>query len=113
MDWLNETFDLAAIASAAGLAGSGGATLLALMFAGKIVKLVIKLIFTAIFTGIGFYFLLGWLGFEIVPKETSTAAISPAGENFAPMSGAPARTASNEDQGDKVIVVKSPFRRGG
>ena len=77
-----------------------------------------------VLTGVGFYFLLGFLGFEIVPKE-EVSATAPANrsamfksESFLPdaesselAGAAPERTEARED--DKRIVIKSPFRRGG
>lgn len=127
MDWFNEMFDLAAVASGAGLAGGGGAAILAWSIKGAIMRFIARTLITAVLTGIGFYFLLGWLGFEIVPKDEVAAAPAPRAsvfaqsERFLPgetapagdeLAGAAPETAS-EDTGERRIVVSSPFRRGG
>lgn len=124
MDWFNEVFDLAAVASGAGLAGGGGAAILAWSIKGAIMRFIARTLFTAVLTGIGFYFLLGWLGFEIVPKDdvttaarsTNMSAMSAPGSSFLAqdaspeLDGAPTQKA---DDDQKTIIVKSPFRRGG
>ncbi|WP_084417981.1 hypothetical protein [Henriciella litoralis] len=124
MEWFNELFDLSAVAGGAGLAGGGGAAVIAWLVRGAILRFIVRILFTAVLTGVGFYFLLGFLGFEIVPKE-EVAATAPANrsaafrnESFLPQAdrselagAAPERTEARED--DKRIVIKSPFRRGG
>ena len=65
----NELFDLAAVASGAGLAGGGTSALLAMAVSGAIRRFIVRLLMTAVLTGVGFYLLLGWLGFEIVPRD--------------------------------------------
>ncbi|MEE2877667.1 MAG: hypothetical protein VX593_01560 [Pseudomonadota bacterium] len=119
MDIFNEVFDLAAVASGAGLAGGGGAAVLAWMVKGAILRFIVRTLVTAIITGVGFYFLLGFLGFQIVPSE-EVAASSPASrmamdessDTFLPQNSqpVPAQTA-NADDGKTRLVVKSPFRR--
>ena len=118
MDWFNEVFDLAAVASGAGLAGGGGAAILAWTVKGAIVRFIVRTLATAVITGIGFYFLLGALGFQIVPED-QVAATPPAGrmaidetsDSFSPQAVRPED--AKEDDGKTTIVVKSPFRRGG
>ena len=124
MDWFNEVFDLAAVASGAGLAGGGGAAILAWSIKGAIMRFIVRILFTAVLTGIGFYFLLGWLGFEIVPKDDVTAAarsgsmsaMSAPGNSFLAQDASPELEGAPVQQADddqKTIIVKSPFRRGG
>lgn len=124
MDWFNEVFDLAAVASGAGLAGGGGAAILAWSIKGAIMRFIARTLFTAVLTGIGFYFLLGWLGFEIVPKDDVTtaarsgsmSAMSAPGSSFLAQDASPELDGAPTPQADddqKTIIVKSPFRRGG
>ena len=72
----------------------------------------------------GFYFLLGWLGFEIVPKDDVTtaarsgsmSAMSAPGSSFLAQDASPELDGAPTPQADddqKTIIVKSPFRRGG
>ncbi len=121
MDWFNEVFDLAAVASGAGLAGGGGAAMLAWTIKGAIMRFIVRTFITAVLTGIGFYFLLGFLGFQIVPEEE--VALSPPGgsarldrssDTFSPQSTRPelAGEPARAEDGRTTIVVKSPFRRG-
>lgn len=122
MDWFNELFDLAAVASGAGLAGGGGAAVLAWTIKGAIMRFIIRTLVTAVLTGVGFYFLLGFLGFQIVPSDevaatppSSSMAFDDTDNTFRPqgtrpeLAGEPEQAAEDE----KRIVVKSPFRRGG
>ena len=119
MEWFNEMFDLAAIASGAGLAGGGGAAAIAWTIKGAIVRFIIRTLATAIITGIGFYFLLGALGFQIVPEDEVAAttpstgmAFDDSGDTFRPQSGTE-RAEAAEDDGKTRIIVKSPFRKDG
>lgn len=120
MDWFNEVFDLAAVASGAGLAGGGGGAILAWMVRGAILRFIVRTIITAALTGVGFYFLLGVLGFQIVPED-DVAASGPArfgetSDTFLPQGASPelaGEPAETGDRDDKRIIVKSPFRRGG
>lgn len=125
MNWFNEVFDLAAVASGAGLAGGGGAAILAWSIKGAIMRFIVRTIITALLTGIGFYVLLGWLGFEIVPKDEVVAAPSASvharSEGFLPQGtsqelagAAPKRDAIEraDDQDARRIAVKSPLRGG-
>lgn len=131
MEWFNEMFDLAAVASGAGLAGGGGAAILAWSIKGAIMRFIARTLITAVLTGIGFYFLLGWLGFEIVPRDEVAAAPAPRASVFAQsdsfmpaerpaagdeLAGAGPETGeetAEEDRDERRIVVSSPFRRGG
>lgn len=119
MDWFNEVFDLAAVASGAGLAGGGGAAVVAWTIKGAIVRFIVRTLATAVITGIGFYFLLGALGFQIVPEDevaaagpSSRMAMDESSDTFQPQ-GAGAAEKAGEDEGQTKIIVKSPFRRGG
>ena len=122
MDWFNEMFDLAAVASGAGLAGGGGAAVLAWTIKGAIIRFIVRTIVTAVLTGIGFYFLLGFLGFQIVPSDqvaatppSNSMAFDDSDDVFRPQSTRPELQGGNasSEEDDKRIVVKSPFRRGG
>ncbi|WP_084396736.1 hypothetical protein [Henriciella aquimarina] len=123
MEWFNEVFDLAAVASGAGLAGGSGAAIVAWTIRGAIMRFIVRTLVTALITGIGFYFLLGALGFQIVPEE-ETAAPRPGGmaamdessDTFLPQGASPqldGAPAEETDDGKKTIIVKSPFRRDG
>ncbi|MEZ5938179.1 MAG: hypothetical protein R3C52_08160 [Hyphomonadaceae bacterium] len=116
---MGEGFDLAAVASAAGLGGSAVAGIGAVMFfRGLIMRILAQIVVTAVLTGVGFLALLSFLGFEIVPKEQATAAAE------SPMvidglvrpqsvpSGEATQSAAAEDDGQthKVYAVKSPWR---
>lgn len=100
--------DLAAIASGAGLLGGGTSTILALMIGGKIVRFIVRTILTAALTGIGFYFLLGALGFRIVPAE-EVAAVRPQGEGFVGIESVAATVPT--EPGKTTYVINSPFRK--
>ncbi|MGB3625762.1 MAG: hypothetical protein WA989_08035 [Henriciella sp.] len=122
MDWFNELFDLAAVASGAGLAGGGGAAMLAWTIKGAIMRFIVRTLITAVLTGVGFYFLLGFLGFQIVPSDevaatspSSRIALDETSDTFSPQSTRPelAGAPDKEAEGEKRIIVKSPFRRGG
>lgn len=114
MSLFNEVFDLATVAAGAGLAGGGGSAMVAWMVSGMILRFIIRTVLTALLTGVGFYFLLGFLGFEIVPKAESdnrAAMRKSVGDTvFAPQA-LPAETAQNEAETGRTLVVKSPFRR--
>ena len=118
MDWFNEMFDLAAIASGAGLAGGGGAAAIAWTIKGAIVRFIIRTLATAVITGIGFYFLLGALGFQIVPEDEIAAtsgnrmALDETSDTFQPQASRE-RAEAAEDDGKTRIIVKSPFRKDG
>lgn len=72
MEWFNEVFDLAAVASGAGLLGGAAGTGIAVVFSGVIMKFLARIAVTAIMTGVGYLALLNWLGFEIIPPEDLT-----------------------------------------
>jgi hypothetical protein len=114
-----EGFDLAAVASAAGMGGSAVAAVsAAVIFKGLLMRIITQVIVTAALTGVGFLALLSFLGFEIVPKDEPVAAFSapaPDGsESFSVQSvPAPGSTAEAEpDDGKRTFAVKSPFRKG-
>ncbi len=115
MEWFNQVFDLAAVASGAGLAGGAGSTAIALAFSGAIIRFIMRTLLTALLTGAGFIFLLDWLGFEIVAGE-ELAARAPVGdgrfatETFTGPDGEPLERAEIP-QGDRVYVINSPFRK--
>ena len=44
------------------------------MIRGAIMRFIVRTLITALLTGIGFYILLGVLGFQIVPAEESASA---------------------------------------
>ncbi len=115
MEWFNQIFDLAAVASGAGLAGGAGSTAIALAFSGAIVRFVMRTVLTALLTGVGFVFLLDWLGFEIVSSEELAARAPVEGgvfgaESFTGPDGAAGQQAEIA-QGERVYVINSPFRR--
>jgi hypothetical protein len=124
MEWFNELTDLSAVAAISGLVGGAGGTGLVAMFVtGAVIKFVLRTVLTAILTGVGFYFMLDFLGFQIISKEevASTAPIersfgdvqpsfSPAGVGKS--SPLQEKIQKAEADGDRVIVVRSPFRRG-
>lgn len=123
MDWFNEVFDLAAVASGAGLAGGGGAAVVAWMIRGALMRFIVRTLVTAALTGVGFYLLLGVLGFQIVPED-ELAAARPAGaaqlgetsDTFLPQAAGPELAGAPPDESgeaERRIVVRSPFRRGG
>lgn len=125
MEWFNELFDLSAVAAISGLVGGAGGTGLVAMFVtGAVIKFVLRTVLTALLTGIGFYFMLDFLGFQIVSKE-EVAAVAPVERSYGEIqpSFSPAMTPKQaetqkkiedaEAEGDRVIVVRSPFRRGG
>ena len=94
--------DLAAVASSAGLLGGGTSTLVALMIGGKILRFIIRTLLTAALTGVGFYFLLGWLGFKIVPANDVAAL-----PNSSELVGI---ERVEEDDDSTRYVIQSPFR---
>lgn len=122
MDWFNELFDLAAVASTAGLGGGVISAIVVKAFSGAILKFLVRIFATAVLTGIGFYYLLGFLGFEIVPRSEVAAAApnqSPSvyarSETYLPGASDEAASSSSETQEaerDRHLVVSSPFRRG-
>ena len=115
MESLGEGFDLAAVASAAGLGGGAtGTAAAALAFKGWIMKFVVRTLITALFTGVGFFYLLGALGFEIVASDQVAGATPPAmsrGLVGTESASAPPDAAPIE-QGEttKRYAVSSPFR---
>lgn len=107
---MSEGFDLAAVASAAGLGGSAVAAIGAMVFfKGLLLRILSQIIVTAALTGVGFLALLNVLGFEIVPRDAPVVSMSaPGSDNFSVQS-VPAEPV---DDGKKTYAVKSPFRRG-
>lgn len=128
MEFLQNIFgngtDLAAVASGAGLFGGGVSTLAALMISGTIQRFILRTLLTAVLTGVGFLFLLDYLGFEIVPPEDLKQSM-PFGQSYDNQSmlmerSAPAgedkpeQQAQNDEDRNKSgapirYVVKSPF----
>lgn len=99
--------DLAAVASSAGLLGGGTSTLIALAIGGKILKFVIRTVLTALLTGVGFYFLLGWLGFKIVPAEDVAGL-----PNASDLVGIERVDEDKDDDTRRRYVIQSPLRDG-
>lgn len=129
MDWYNELFDLAAVASGAGLLGGAGAAGVAAFISGAIMRFLLRTLLTAALTGVGFLALLYYLGFEIVPRDEVAAAPAATetrdpGGVFSPQMLPDGATGENgetetaeadpgeEKAGRRVLVVKSPFRSG-
>lgn len=100
-----EGVDLAALASGAGLFGGGASTALAVMISGAIKRFLFRTFMTAVLTGVGFLFLLDFLGFEIVPPE-DFANTFPFSESF---SGEEA-SGGNGNDNERRYVIRSPFR---
>jgi hypothetical protein len=106
-------FDLAAVASAAGLGGSAiGAVGALVFFKGFVMRVLSQVVVTAALTGVGFLALLNVLGFQITPKPPVAAAemVAPSGaENFSVQS---VPTAPPPEEGvTKTFYVQSPFRK--
>lgn len=128
MEWLQEILggptDLAAVASGAGLFGGGASTVLVAAFSGAVKRFLIRIVTTAIITGVGFLVLLNYLGFEIVPPEElrdqfpfsqSTTSSPPVGsQSFdgGMVQEQASRSAAPQEQ-KRVYVMKSPFRKDG
>lgn len=113
-----ESFDLAAVASAAGLGGGAVSALTAaIVFKGLIVRFFAQMLMTTALTGAGFLALLHFLGFEIVPRDDVQpfSAIPGMSDSFqaqsAPQNEATRRAAEAEREGAPIYYVKSPFRR--
>jgi len=115
MDWFNEIFDLAAVASAAGLFGGATSTVAAVAVSGVVLKFILRTLVTAAVTGVGFFFLLDWLGFEIVATEEAPApfrqGVLESGERFQ-AERMPPEGAAKQDASETVYVIRSPFRGG-
>ena len=110
---MNGEYDLAAIASAAGLGGGAVSSVAAVMvFKGVIMRIITQLILTTVLTGVGFIVLLNVLGFQIVPRDDIAVAApqSVVSENFSTQSVQP-QTVEAPPSGEKVYYVKSPFRK--
>lgn len=120
-----ESFDLAAVASAAGLGGGAvSAITAAIVFKGVIIRFLAQMLMTTALTGAGFLALLHFLGFEIVPKDEAQPFGSLSGvvqpqagvsDSFqvqtAPQSEAARRVEEAEREGAPIYYVKSPFRK--
>lgn len=107
---MNEGFDLAAVASAAGLGGSAVAAIGAMVFfKGILMRIISQVIVTAALTGVGFLALLNVLGFEIVPRDQGVASVAAPGSDTFSTQSVPAEPV---DDGKKTYAVKSPFRKG-
>ncbi len=111
---MNGEYDLAAIASAAGLGGGAVSSVAAVMvFKGVIMRIITQLILTTVLTGVGFVVLLNVLGFQIVPRDNIAAASPPvmAGDSFSTQSVQPQTAEAPAASGEKVYYVQSPFRK--
>ena len=116
MEQLQDIFgngiDLAAVASGAGLMGGGVSTAFVMMISGAFKRFIVRTLLTAVLTGVGFLFLLDYLGFEIVPPEAFRAETPYQGQSFdAPGSAgdqSQQRSAAN-DPDKRVYYVSSPF----
>lgn len=110
-----ESFDLAAVASAAGLGGGAiSAITAAIVFKGIIIRFFAQMLMTTALTGAGFLALLHFLGFEIVPKDEAVpyGAFTPQSSDSFQAQSAPVERAEREAEreGAPVYYVKSPFR---
>lgn len=103
-----EGFDLAALASGAGLFGGGASALAVAFFRGVIIRFIVRVLVTALLTGVGFLFLLDYLGFEIVPPEEYQDQF-PFSQSLDESHNRSAR----EDDNDRKIILRSPYRRHG
>ena len=126
MEWLQEILggptDLAAVASGAGLFGGGASTVLVAAFSGAVKRFLIRIVSTAIITGVGFLLLLNYLGFQIIPPEELQDQF-PFSQSTAPPMGSQSfdggtiqeqasRSAEPKEQ-KRVYVMTSPFRKDG
>lgn len=99
-----EGFDLAAIASGAGLFGGGASAALAWMVSGAIMKFFLRTILTAVLTGGGFLFMLHYLGFQIVPPENLQNSF-PFGQNYEAVGEANTNSKTAKDDSDKSCQI--------
>ncbi len=106
-------FDLAAVASGAGLLGGGTSTMIALAIGGRFLRFIVRTFLTAALTGVGFYFLLGALGFQIVPKTDTASAGKPEWAEGLAGTESARRAAENDPDGERTYYISSPFRRDG
>lgn len=106
-DLFGGSVDLAALASGAGFFGGSASAIAVAFFRGAIVRFVIRTITTALLTGIGFLFLLDFLGFEIIPPEEYRDEFQ-FGQNL----DSDQRAADDEDN-HRRIIIHSPYRRHG
>ncbi|MBI1340396.1 hypothetical protein GC169_09360 [bacterium] len=113
---MGEGFDLAAIASAAGLGGGGVSALAAVvMFKSFIARFLMQTLLTAVLTGVGFVVLLNSLGFEIVPRPEVVDVqvermVTPQGLAQPESMSIPAPSSEPSDT-RRSYYVKSPFRK--
>lgn len=125
MEWLQEILggptDLAAVASGAGLFGGGASTVLVAAFSGAVKRFLIRIVSTAIITGVGFLVLLNYLGFQIIPPEElqdqfpfGQSALPPGSQSFdgGTIKEQASRSAETQEQ-KRVYVMTSPFRKDG
>ena len=116
-DLFGNGIDLAAVASGAGLFGGSASTALVMLVSGAFKRFVIRTLMTAILTGVGFLFLLDYLGFEIVPPEelrSVSPQISPYGQSFDAAPGALPEDGQEDariQDGKRAYIVRSPFSR--
>ena len=101
--------DLAALASGAGFFGGSASAIAVAFFRGAIIRFVIRTISTALLTGVGFLFLLDFLGFEIVPPEEYRDQFQ-FGQS---MDSTETIEKTDEDGNRRRIIIHSPYRRHG
>ncbi len=126
-EMFGESFDLAAVASAAGLGGGALSAIVAgVVFKGFIMRFLAQMVMTFALTGVGFLALLHFLGFEIVPKDEANplgaipGIFSPQSSLDDPESAIitpqgmvqPERVErADGKEGAPIYYVKSPFRK--
>lgn len=114
MELLEQFGDLTAIASAAGLGGGALGVAGNLFFRGLIMRFIVRSLLTAVVTGVGFLFLLNYLGYEIKRKDDFTPPAVKSGamdgrhsSSFDQAASGPAE--ADEDEEDKrVLYVSRP-----
>lgn len=108
-DMFGEGIDLAALASGAGLFGGGASAILVAFFHGVVKRFIIRTLATAVLTGVGFLFLLDFLGFQIVPPEDLNAQF-PFGQSF-DSTGEQRESNLKGGNPNRTYVMTSPFRK--
>lgn len=99
--------DLAALASGAGFFGGSASAIAVAFFRGVIVRFIVRTIATALLTGLGFLFLLDFLGFEIIPPEEYRDQFQ-FGQNLESTD-----QKTDGDDNHRRIIIHSPYRRHG
>ena len=93
----------------AGFFGGSASAIAVAFFRGAIIRFVIRTISTALLTGVGFLFLLDFLGFEIVPPEEYRDQFQ-FGQS---MDSTETIEKTDEDGNRRRIIIHSPYRRHG